>query len=160
MTNMPLEEAILETWRVHNRSMLFLIENLPEKAFSCTLSQRGGRTIAAQLSHCIDVRFYRMDSFVKKNNIAFTPFEKGYIPNRAELLNAFEDSGNIMDKMMLESLKSGGEAPHFARGIVVMIGYYISHEAHHRGHALLTAKTQGISLPDSLKWGVWEWNKL
>jgi hypothetical protein len=43
---------------------------------------------------------------------------------------------------------------------VVMIGYYISHEAHHRGHALLTAKTQGIPLPDSLKWGVWEWNKL
>ena len=77
-----------------------------------------------------------------------------------ELLKAFEDSGKIMDILIQDSINSDGKAPHFARGIVVMIGYYISHEAHHRGHALLTAKTQGISLPDSLKWSVWEWNKL
>ncbi len=153
-------EAILETWQVHNRSMLYLIENLPDKAFETSLSKRGGRTIAAQLSHCIDVRFYRMESFVKKNLLDFVPFEKGYVPGKMELLKAFEDSGKIMDSLILESLNSDGKAPHFARGIVVMIGYYISHEAHHRGHALLTAKTQGIPLPDSLKWGVWEWNKL
>ena len=157
---MQWEEAILETWQVHNRSMLFLIENLPDKAFETTLSKRGGRTIAAQLAHCIDVRFYRMESFVKKNQLDFTPFKKGYVTGKMELMRAFEDSGKIMDSLILESLNSDGKAPHFARGIVVMIGYYISHEAHHRGHALLTAKTQGIPLPDSLKWGVWEWNKL
>ena len=160
MKNLPLEEAILETWQVHNRSMLFLIENLPDPAFETTLSKRGGRTIAAQLSHCIDVRFYRMESYVKKNQLDFAPFEKGYIPGKIELLKAFENSGKIMDSLILESLSGDGKAPHFARGIVVMIGYYISHEAHHRGHALLTAKTQGIPLTDSLKWGVWEWNKL
>jgi uncharacterized damage-inducible protein DinB len=157
---MQWEEAILETWQVHNRSMLFLIENLPEKAFETSLSKRGGRTIAAQLAHCIDVRFYRMESYVKKNQIDFAPFEKDFVPGKMELLKAFEDSGKIMDILIQDSINSDGKAPHFARGIVVMIGYYISHEAHHRGHALLTAKTQGISLPDSLKWSVWEWNKL
>ena len=35
---MQWEEAILETWQVHNRSMLFLIENLPDIAFETTLS--------------------------------------------------------------------------------------------------------------------------
>jgi len=160
MTNMLWEDAILETWRVHNRSMLYLIEYLPDTAFEITLSKRGGRTIAAQMAHCIDVRFYRMEAFIRKNQLDFSPFEKGYIPGKLELQKAFESSGKIMDSLIPESLNSDGKAPHFARGVVVMIGYYISHEAHHRGHALLTAKTQGISLPDSLKWGVWEWNKL
>lgn len=160
MANNQWENAILETWQVHNRSMLFLIENLPEKALETSLSKRGGRTIAAQLAHCIDVRFFRMEAFVKKHQLDFVAFQKGYIPGKTELLNAFVDSGKIIDRLILESLNTGGHAPHFARGIVVMIGYYISHEAHHRGHALLTMKESGIKIPDTLKWGVWEWNKI
>jgi len=36
----------------------------------------------------------------------------------------------------------------------------ISHEAHHRGGILLTMKQCGIKIPDTLKWGIWEWNKI
>ena len=155
-----LFKSIIESWQIHNRSMLYLIENLSDDALACSLSKRGGRNVAAQLSHCLDVRFFRMEAYLKEHNISLVPFEKEHIPKKAELLSAYEKTGEVMEQIILQSLEHGGKAPSFARGIVPMIGYYISHEAHHRGHALLTIKSSGIPLPDSLKWGVWEWNKL
>jgi len=41
-----------------------------------------------------------------------------------------------------------------------LIGYTISHEAHHRGNILLTIKQRGFKLACELKWGIWEWNKI
>jgi uncharacterized damage-inducible protein DinB len=40
-----------------------------------------------------------------------------------------------------------------------MLGYFISHESHHRGSILLTLKQCGEKIPDAVKWGLWEWGK-
>ena len=155
-----LTAQITQTWAIHNRTMLYLIHNLPDEAFNCTLSKRGGRNIAMQLAHCISVRFFRLENFIKQHNLNFSEFPKNHTPNREELIEAFSVSGEIMEKVIENTIELDGKAPAFAKGIVPMIGYYISHEAHHRGHALLTMKECGISIPDTLKWGVWEWNKI
>jgi predicted metal-dependent hydrolase len=39
-------------------------------------------------------------------------------------------------------------------------GYYISHEAHHRGNILLTMKKSGFPFSDALKWEIWDWNEI
>lgn len=151
---------ITQTWAIHNRTMLYLIDHLPEEAFDCSLSKRGGRNIAVQLAHCISVRYFRLEAFIKKHNLSFNEFPKNHVPNREELLEAFTVSGQIMEQVIENAVENEGKAPSFAAGIIPMIGYYISHEAHHRGHALLTMKESGIKIPDTLKWGVWEWNKI
>lgn len=155
-----LENQVLETWRVHNRINIFLIRNIPEKAFKATLSRRGGRDIARQLAHVHMVRIWRLEPFIRRSKLDVLQFEKGEGPSRKRLLTAFEQSGNAMEKYIQYSLANGGKVSNFRRGVVPMLGYYISHEAHHRGSILLTMKQSGISLPSALKWGIWEWNKI
>jgi uncharacterized damage-inducible protein DinB len=36
----------------------------------------------------------------------------------------------------------------------------ISHDAHHRGHIMLTLKQAKVKRPDYLRFGLWEWNKV
>jgi uncharacterized damage-inducible protein DinB len=156
----PLHQSIIETWQIHNRSMLMFVKELPEKALDATLSKRGGRNIARQLAHCISVRIFRLQTTMKKTGIQLNDFDKEYSPTREELLHAFEVSSELMESLIAEALQNDGKVSNFKRGVVPMIGYYITHEAHHKGHALLTMKTCGIPIPDSLKWGIWEWNKI
>ena len=65
-----------------------------------------------------------------------------------------------MEKYIEKCIEDGGDVPNFKRGIGTMVGYYICHEAHHRGNILLTMRQSGFKLPDKLKWGIWEWNKI
>jgi uncharacterized damage-inducible protein DinB len=155
-----LESQIIETWKIHNRICLFLIENLPEEALSATLSKRGGRDIARQLAHVYNVRASRLESFSKKVKIPLPQFPSETSPPKKELLKAFEQSGIVMERYIEYCLGNDGQVSNFKRGVVPMIGYYISHEAHHRGGILLTMKQSGIKIPDSLKWGIWDWNKI
>lgn len=155
-----LEQQVIETWRIHQRTMLFLIKHLPDDALRATLSKRGGRDVARQLAHVHNVRVSRLESFVKKQNLPLQPFDKDESPDKARLLEAFEQSGLALEHYLEHALGQEGKVSNFQRGAVPMLGYYISHEAHHRGHLLLTIKQCGFRLPDDLKWGVWDWNKI
>lgn len=65
-----------------------------------------------------------------------------------------------MEKYIEQALQKGGKVKRFQGGVVAMIGYYISHEAHHRGNIFLTMKQSGFKVPEPLKWGIWDWNKI
>jgi hypothetical protein len=151
---------ITETWGFHNRSMLMFLREMPDDAFSATLSKRGGRDLARQFAHVISVRIYRMDTAMKETGLHLDDFPKDYSPSRDELINAFEITGRLMDHIIAKAIEQNGAVSNFKRGLIPMLGYYITHEAHHKGHALLTMKECGIKIPNSLKWGIWEWNKI
>lgn len=155
-----IEKLIVETWRIHNRSCLFLIKNLPQEAMHATLSTRGGRDIARQLAHLRNVRAWRLQAFSKKIGRKLVEFETEEHPNKKTLLEALEESGDVMERYVQHCIDNGGKVSNFKRGVVPMIGYYIAHEAHHRGNIYLTMKQCGIRIPDTLKWGIWEWNKI
>ncbi|RMF69201.1 MAG: hypothetical protein D6743_02220 [Calditrichaeota bacterium] len=154
-----LENQIIETWGIHNRIMLFVLEHLPNEALTATLSKRGGRDVARQLAHLHMVRVWRLEAFSKKIKEQLLVFEKGETPDREKLRQALTQSGEIMEKYLRYCLANGGAVSNFKRGVVPMLGYYISHEAHHCGSILLTIKQSGFKLPDALKWHIWEWNK-
>ena len=156
----PLEQQIVEAWQIHNRITLFMIKQIPDEALKATLSTRGGRDIARQLAHVNNVRVWRLESFSKKLKMKLIEFDKGESPNKKKLLEAFEQSGTVMEKYIQHCVEQGGAVPNFQRGVVPMLCYYISHEAHHRGGILLTMKQSGFSLPESLRFGIWEWNKI
>jgi uncharacterized damage-inducible protein DinB len=155
-----LESQILETWQIHQRSTIFLIENISDEALKATLSSRGGRDVARQLAHMHNVRVWRLEAFAKKIAARLAEFDKGRSPSKKKLLEAYAKSGEVMEKFIRQAIENGGAISNFKRGVAPMIGYYISHEAHHRGHILLTMKQSGHKLPDALKWNIWEWNKI
>ena len=155
-----INTQILETWGIHNRILLLVLQNIPEEAMDASMSARGGRDISRQFAHLFNVRMSRLSSFSNKLGIDLVPFEKGESPDKDRLLEVFKLSGEVMEKYIRTCIEKNGEVSNFKRGIVPMLGYYISHEAHHRGSILLTMKLSGYKLPDVLKWGIWEWNKI
>ena len=66
----------------------------------------------------------------------------------------------MIEEIIAVSLENEGQVKGFKRGLVPFIGYFISHEGHHRGNILLTLKQKGFKFPDQLKYGIWEWNKI
>lgn len=155
-----IKNQILQTWRLHNKTMIYLIENIQDEAFNATLSKRGGRNISRQLAHVNMVRVWRLESFAKKNSVKLISFESEQSPAKAQLIEAFTQSSSLMEKYIQLAIENDGEVSNFKRGVVIMVGYYISHEAHHRGNILLTMKQCGFKLSDNLKWNIWDWNKI
>jgi len=49
-------EQLVEAWRINHRVTLKLLETLSDDALHATLSTRGGRDVARQLTHVHDVR--------------------------------------------------------------------------------------------------------
>ena len=154
------ESQIIDTWNIHNRINLFMIENIPEEAFKATLSTRGGRNISRQLAHVNNVRVWRLKPFAKKISENLIEFEKEESPGKKKLIKAFRQSSEVMEKYFRYCLQNNFEVSNFKRGVLPMLGYYISHEAHHRGNILLTMKKSGFPLSDALKWEIWDWNEI
>lgn len=151
-----IENQIIETWRIHNRITIFVIEHIPDEALKATLSKRGGRDVARQFAHMNAVRVWQIEALAKKLSMPLTNFQKDESPEKNRLFEAFEQSGLVMEKYLEQRINKEGKATNFKSGVVAMLAYYISHEAHHRGNILLTIKQCGFKIPDELKWGIWE----
>lgn len=153
-------DALAEAWLVNNRVMLLMLAELKDGALEATLSERGGRSVGQQLAHVLEVRRDKLER-ADKALAATVPVvgrEQGH--DRAVLREGFEKSGEAIAELLRASGASGGAVKGFKRGAVALLGYLISHDAHHRGHALLTAKKCGFAPSQALRFGIWEWNKI
>jgi uncharacterized damage-inducible protein DinB len=59
----------------------------------------------------------------------------------------------------IEKFRRDGWAPAWPVG-VEMLCYMLSHEAHHRGQVCMLAHQLGFPLPNNVKCGIWNWEKL
>jgi len=154
-----LEEQILESWRAHNRMVIFMIENIPEDAMDVTLSKRGGRGVAGQLGHLHTVRVWHLEAHNRKLSRGLVKFTAKKVPTRGALIQAFVKSGEAIENHLRERIARAGEMVSFKRNAVTALVYFVAHESHHRGNIILTMKQSGIRIPEALKWGIWDWNK-
>ena len=151
-----MTEALLEMWRVHDEINLFLLQKLPEEAFEATTLLRNGqyskgRNVAQVFAHMHNVRRQN----IGREFLAGVPkFEYADQPARGELVEAFTASGRGIAKR-LERLMETGEQKKERPGIV-LLGYLISHDSHHRGQILLACKQSGARTPEEAKFGIWE----
>jgi uncharacterized damage-inducible protein DinB len=153
------ERQILESWRAHNRIMMFVIEHIPDDAMKSTLSTRRGRDIARQLAHLHMVRIWHLEATNRKLSKGLKRFEKGKSPDKKSLLAAFKESGKAIEQYLHYRIENDGATGNFKHMAIPILAYFIAHETHHRGSIVLTMKQSGFKLPDALKWGIWDWNK-
>ncbi len=160
MDKSTLEKQIIETWFINHRTNLMLIGELTQEALDYTTSKRGGGTIGHQLAHIYNMRFLKLEKYDKKlvsDLTTITAEDKKTIPM---LKDCHTLSAKRVAEVLEDGLKKDATIKGFTRGVVPLLGYFISHEAHHRGNILLTLKTCGFKITDKLKYGIWEWNKI
>jgi len=154
-----MKEQLIEAWRINNRMNILLIDNVDDSGLQKTLSTKGGRTIYLQLVHVHNVRLGWLEVSAKDIFDKYTKLDKEKAFDRKGLRKAFEESGKAIEELIDKSWENDGKVKGFKKGLIPMIAYFIAHEGHHRGHAMLTLKETGVKVPDTLKWGLWEWDK-
>jgi uncharacterized damage-inducible protein DinB len=155
-----MTEALVETWLINNRVNLMLLNELTQEALECTLSTRGGRMVGQQLVHVYEVRRSKVELANKSLAKGLSLVKRDQGSDKPLLIEAFEKSGSAVAELIRTSMSNDGRVTGFRRGIVSLIGYFIAHDSHHRGHILLTLKQAGVKRTDRMRMRLWEWNKI
>ena len=162
-----MKEQLLDTWQINNRMNLLLMDHITDTGMQKSLSTRGGRTVYLQWVHVHNVRMQWLEvcakDIFKKHKViparlSHSGGDKEAAFDRKGLRKAFEDSARGIEELLARGWDDGGKVKGFKRGVIPMLGYFISHESHHRGNILLTLKQSGEKIPDAVKWGLWEWS--
>ena len=154
-----MKEQLIDAWQINNRMNLIFIDTIDDDGMQKTLSKRGARTVYLQLVHVHNVRMGWIKIAAKDIFKKCKQLDKEAPYDKKLLRRSFEESGKAVEELIDRSWNDGGKVTGFKKGLIPMISYLIAHEAHHRGHAMLTLKQSAIELPDTLKWGLWEWDK-
>lgn len=154
-----MKEQLLDTWHINQQMNLLLFNNISVDGFQKTLSSRGGRTIFQQWIHIHNVRIQWLEICAKDISSNYTILNKEMPFDKNLLLNALEESTDGVSQLLGRGWDNGGKVNGFKKGVIPLLGYFISHESHHRGNMLLTLKQVGEKIPDIVKWGLWEWGK-
>ena len=154
-----MKEQLITAWQTNNKMNLLFIDNVNDEGMQKTLSTRGGRTVYLQLVHAHNVRMGWLEIAARDIFKKYAPLNKEAPYKKKALRKAYEESGKAIEEFIHRSWDEGGKVKSFKKGLIPFIAYLVAHEAHHRGNAMLTLKQTGVKLPDSLKWGLWEWDK-
>ena len=153
-----MKEQLKEAWRTSHTITTMFLDQIPAEGFTMSLSTRGGRTVFEQLLHLHKVRMQWLEIVSKEIFKKYAVEKEAATPK--ELRKALDSSAAAIDAFIDQSWEKEGKVSGFKKGLIPFISYLMSHEAHHRGNILLTLKQSKIKIPDSLKWGIWEWNKI
>ena len=155
-----LHSQILQTWRTNNQVNLMILDAINDEVLDYTFAPRGGGKIGHQFAHMYNVRYWKIENANKSLVTEYQTIKSADSKSVDFLKERLADTSYMIEEIIAVSLENEGQVKGFKRGLVPFIGYFISHEGHHRGNILLTLKQKGFKFPDQLKYGIWEWNKI
>ena len=150
-----MEEQLLETWRIHNRINLYLIDAITDESLAARLSNKA-RTPFELFAHIHNVRLMWLKSASPKLLEGLTKVE-GEGGSKQDLEDALKKSGGAIESLLRTSIAEGGRIKGFKPHVVAFLGYLISHESHHRGQIGWSLKFSGHPLDKRTAFGLWEW---
>lgn len=151
-----LESHIIETWLIHNRINLYLLEAIPDEAFAVTWNSKG-RSVYALLAHIHNVRLMWLKAAAPDLLEGLDKLDSKIIAERTALANALTASAVAIETLVKRGLEAGGKIKNFKPHATAFVGYLISHESHHRGQLELVLRYGGFPLDDKISYGLWEW---
>lgn len=150
-----MTEQLLETWEIHNRINLYLLDGIKEEHLSDTAASKG-RSVAETFAHIHNVRLMWLKAADATLLKGLTKIEDGAKATKKSLQAALGKSAQAVATLLERGLKEGkvkGFKPH----PTAFFGYLVSHESHHRGQIMLALKQSGHPMDKKIQYGLWEW---
>jgi len=147
---------LLETWQIHDRINLYLLDAVDPQSLSSHSASKG-RSVAEQFAHVHNVRLMWLKSAVPELLKGLSKIENEQANDKKLLAKSLTDSGKAIGVLLTQSLAVGGKVKGFKPHATAFLGYLISHESHHRGQIALTLKQAGKPLEKKIGFGMWEW---
>lgn len=148
-------ESFIETWHIHHRIHIYLLEAIDPAHLSATAASKG-RTVGEQFAHVHNVRLMWLKASAPDLMEGQVKLEKDPAPSKADLIAALNQSSAAIASLLRQGFETGkikGFKPHAA----AFLGYLISHESHHRGQITLSLKQAGAPVDKKVQFGLWEW---
>jgi uncharacterized damage-inducible protein DinB len=162
-----LRTIILDTWRTNNRVTVFLVEHLPAKLWASPIPGAPRRTIRMILGHLHNSRCMWIKTLGQELGVTVPRSVDRRRAGRKELVPALERSSRGILRLLALGLEHGGRIPaassYIWRNLPLdvghVLGYFVAHEAHHRGQIVLVARELGYRFPTAVSAGLWQWTK-
>ena len=145
-----MNDQILETWQIHDRINLYLLDAIDAASLGSHSASKG-RSVGEQIAHIHNVRLMWLKAAAPDLLAGLSKIENEQAGDKKLLGKSLTDSGKAIGQLLATSVK--GFKPH----VVGFLGYLISHESHHRGQIALTLKQAGKPLDKKVAYGIWEW---
>ena len=151
----PLDEQLLDTWNIHNRINLYVLDAIVPEALT-GISASKGRSVGEEFAHIHNVRLMWLEAAAPDLFESLEKIEKASANDKQLLLDSLSRSGAAIVELVRRGLESGkikGFKPH----PVGFVGYLISHESYHLGEIGIILNQSGHPLDKKVSYGMWEW---
>jgi uncharacterized damage-inducible protein DinB len=147
---------LLETWDIHDRINLYLLDAVDAAALGCYSASKG-RSVGEQFAHVHNVRLMWLKAAAPDLLKGLVKIDKEQAGGKKLLRKSLVDSGQAIRTLLNQSIGASGKVKGFKPHAVAFLGYMISHESHHRGQIVLSLKQAGHPVDKKTQYGIWEW---
>jgi uncharacterized damage-inducible protein DinB len=157
-------QGLIAAWRTSHRVTVYLVENLPPALWPKTLPGSPRRTVRMIAAHLHNARCMWIKTMGARHGIAVPRRVDGRAVRPAELLRALPRSSEGIVRLIRLGVAHGGSVPraawqNFPTDLAHFLGYFVAHEAHHRGQLVMLARQLGHRLPPGVTGGLWQWSQ-
>jgi uncharacterized damage-inducible protein DinB len=153
---MELVEQIIDSWNIHNRINLYVLEAVSVEALS-GVSASKGRNVGEMIAHIHNVRLMWLKAARPELLEGLVKIEKEQAQDKKLLRQSLEESGKALATLLQKGLDAGGKIKGFKPHLTGFLGYIISHESYHLGEIGMTLTQAGYPLDKNVAFGIWEW---
>jgi uncharacterized damage-inducible protein DinB len=152
-----MDDQLTETWAIHNRINLLLVDAIPETALAAKLEKT--RSVHDLFAHIHNVRLMWLKPSAPELLEGLEKLPAKGRATKKQIRVALGQSGKALESVFRAAGGNGGKMKGFKPHAAAFLGYLISHESHHRGQIGWTLKLTGQPLEQKIAYGIWDWSR-